>query len=49
MRLFDIGMPVLTFVGTDIFYYAKQVEIGFGRNGKRNMSENPFARNERSE
>lgn len=26
MRLFGIVMPVLTFVGTGIFYYAKQVE-----------------------
>ena len=32
------------------FYsYAKQLEINFGRNGKRNLSENPFARSKRSE
>ncbi len=49
MHLFVIGMPVLPLGGAGIFYYAKQVEIGFGRNGKRNMSENPFARNDRRE
>ncbi|MBQ1642926.1 MAG: hypothetical protein II103_00160 [Treponema sp.] len=29
--------------------YAKQPGIRFGRNGKKNLDENPFARSERSE
>ena len=34
--------------GYNIFY-AKQPEISFGRNGKENMAETPFARRERSD
>ena len=39
---------VLEGEGCNIFY-AKQPEISFGRNGKENMAENPFARRERSD
>ena len=32
-----------------IVSYAKEPEIKFGRNGKQNMAENPFARSDRRE